>query len=200
MVTYTEKQIVYQKTYFFLNPIFFVNRGTYTMIRRFALASAILIAAGSAAPAMAGTATSNLSVTATVPVSCTISADPIAFGNYDPIGSNATDPLTAAGSVTTTCTTGTSATITLGQGINANAGSTDAVPMRRLKDTGSNYLSYGLYQDSGLGTVWGNTAGTGVSDPGDGTARVTNVYGSISGAQNVPAGSYSDTVVATVTF
>ncbi|WP_414521126.1 spore coat U domain-containing protein [Umezakia ovalisporum] len=170
------------------------------MIRRFALASAILIAAGSAAPAMAGTSSADLNVIATVPTNCTISTNSLGFGNYDPIGTNATTSLTAAGSVTTTCTTGTSATITLGQGINANAGSTDAVPMRRLKDTGSNYLSYGLYQDSGLGTVWGNTAGTGVSETGNGTARVTNVYGSISGAQNVPAGSYSDTVVATVTF
>ncbi|MDB9448177.1 hypothetical protein [Anabaena sp. CS-542/02] len=63
------------------------------MIRRFALASAILIAAGSAAPAMADTATSNINLSATVPVSCTISTSRLAFGAYDPIGTNATTAL-----------------------------------------------------------------------------------------------------------
>ncbi|MDB9521858.1 hypothetical protein PN480_07835 [Dolichospermum circinale CS-1225] len=58
------------------------------MIRRFALASAIFIAVGSAAPAMADTATSNLTVSSNVANNCTISTGLISFGAYDPIGAN----------------------------------------------------------------------------------------------------------------
>jgi spore coat protein U-like protein len=68
-------------------------------------------------------------------------------------------------------------------------------------DTGNTrYLSYFLYQDSGHSTVWGNTAGTGKDDTGDGTAKALTVYGVIPKNQNLPASSYTDTVVATVTF
>lgn len=166
------------------------------MIRRFVLASAILIAAGSAAPAMAGTATSNLTVSSNVPHSCTISTGPLNFDDYDPItGPNAT----GTGTVTVTCTSGTSATITLGQGSNPQAASTDAIPMRRLK-LGTNYLSYGLYKDNIHTAIWGNTAGTGVSHTGTGSAQAMTVFGLISAGQSVPAGSYSDTVVAEVSF
>ena len=166
------------------------------MIRRFVLASAILIAAGSAAPAMAGTATSNLTVSSNVPHSCTISTDPLNFDDYDPItGPNAT----GTGTVTVVCSSGTSATITLGQGSNPQAASTDAIPLRRLK-LGTNYLSYALYQNNTYSEIWGNTAGTGASHTGTGSASDVTVYGVIPGTQNVPPGSYSDTVVATVSF
>lgn len=170
------------------------------MIRRFALASAILIAAGSAAPAMANIATSDLSVTATVTAGCTISTDPINFGDYDPIRNHSVSALNATGTVTTTCTTQAPATITLDHGSNPGGESTDSTPARRLANGLGNHLSYQIYRDSGLGTVWGNTADTGVSETGSGTAQETTVYGSISAAQNVPAGSYSDTVEATVNF
>jgi spore coat protein U-like protein len=173
------------------------------MLRRFSLASALLVAGSivaSVAPAMAGTATANLSASASVTANCTISTSALSFGAYDPVSGQASSPLDGTGSVTTTCTTGSSPVITLGQGGNADTGSTDAAPLRRLKDAGTNYLSYSLYQDAGHATVWGNTAGTGVSPTADGTAQATTIYGRVVGGQNVPAGSYSDTVVATVTF
>ncbi|MDB9453449.1 spore coat U domain-containing protein [Dolichospermum circinale] len=169
------------------------------MIRRFALASAIFIAVGSAAPAMAGTATSNLTVSSSVPNNCTISTASIDFGNYDPVDANTSTSATATGTVTVTCTSGASANIKLSQGSNADPDSTDPIPMRRLAN-GSNYLSYGLYQDSNLTTLWGNTAGTGASHTGTGSASNVTVYGVISPGQNVPAGSYADTVVAEVSF
>ncbi len=163
-----------------------------------AAASALFLAASSAT--YAGTATSNLSVTADVTANCTITTAPVAFGNYDPVSANATNPLDANGTITVTCTTGSAATITLGQGSNAATGSSDAAPLRQMKDTGTDVLAYSLYQDSGLTTVWGNTSVTGVADTGNGTAQNVTVYGSVAAGQNVPAGSYSDTVVATVTF
>jgi spore coat protein U-like protein len=64
----------------------------------------------------------------------------------------------------------------------------------------ADYLSYQLYSDSGLTTVWGNTSGTGVGVTGTGAAVSTTVYGSVAAGQNVPTGSYADTVAATVTF
>ena len=150
--------------------------------------------------ALSATSTTNLSVTATVTANCSISTSTLAFGSYDPVVSNAASPLNGSGTVTVTCTSGSSATITLGQGANANVGSTDAVPLRRMTDGSSNFLPYFLYQDSGRTTVWGNTAGTGVGATGTGSTDGHTVYGQIAAAQNVPAGSYSDTVVATVTF
>ncbi|HEX2186271.1 MAG TPA: spore coat U domain-containing protein, partial [Chloroflexota bacterium] len=151
-----------------------------------------------AGPALAGTATSNLSVTATVPATCLIATLPVAFGVYDPVSGQSVD---GTGTVTVTCTSGSAATITLGQGSNAASGSTDAVPLRRMTDGSSNFLSYFLYQDSGRTTVWGNTAGTGVAHTGTGLPVAVTIFGRIPASQNVPAALlYADTVVATVTF
>ncbi|BAY20616.1 hypothetical protein NIES2100_03580 [Calothrix sp. NIES-2100] len=176
------------------------------MVRRFTLASALLVTgsvfASVAIPmtAMAGSATSNLGVSASVTANCTISTSALTFGAYDPVSANASSALTGTGSVTTACTSGASATITLGQGSNADTGSTDAAPLRMMSDGGGNNLSYGLYTDAGHSTAWGNTSGTGVAHTGTGTAAQITIYGSIAGGQNVPAGSYSDTVLATVSF
>ena len=148
----------------------------------------------------AATSTANLNVTATVGANCSISTTALAFGAYDPIGTHSAAPLNGTGSVVVTCTNGASSTLTLGQGSHANTGSSDAAPLRRLQDSGSNVLTYSLYQDSGRNTVWGNTALTGVSHTGTGSATSVTVYGQIAAGQNVPAGNYSDVVVATVTF
>jgi spore coat protein U-like protein len=61
-------------------------------------------------------------------------------------------------------------------------------------------LSYSLFQDSTRATVWGNDAATGVGHTGTGASSALTVYGSVGSGQNVPAGTYADTVVATVTF
>lgn len=163
------------------------------------LASAVLVAvAAVSGTAVAGTDTSNLPVSATVSANCTIDASGgVAFGAYDPIVTNKTTALTASGTVSTTCTNGSSATITLGQGSNAGSGSTAAAPIRRMA-SGSNYLSYQLYSDSGDTTVFDGSTGVGVT--GTGSAVSTSVYGSVAAGQNVPAGSYADTVLATVAF
>jgi spore coat protein U-like protein len=69
-----------------------------------------------------------------------------------------------------------------------------------MQNSRSNRLSYFLYSDAGWTTVWANTVGTGVAHTGTATATAITVYGQVTAGQNVPAGSYSDTVVATVTF
>lgn len=152
-----------------------------------------------AAPVLAATATSNLSVTATVSANCTISTSAVAFGTYDPVSTHASADLDGTGTVTVTCTSGSGATITLDQGSNPATGSTDAAPLRQMA-SGANRLAYSLYSDASRTTVWGNTAATDVDHTGTGTATALTVYGRIPGGQNKPAGSYTDTVVATVTY
>jgi spore coat protein U-like protein len=178
-----------------------IRRLTKRRVARITALGLGLLAWGAVAvgPALAATATANLSVTADVSANCTISTSAVAFGAYDPVSANASTPRNGTGTVTVTCTSGASATITLDQGSNANTGSTDAVPLRRMASGGSR-LSYFLYQEAGHTTVWGNTAGTGVAHTGTGTASAITVYGQITQGQNVPAGSYADTVVATVTY
>ena len=147
-------------------------------------------------PATASYGTANLSVTATVTTNCTISTTPVAFGSYDPVVANATADLDAAGSVVVACTKGATATVGLALGANGSGAT------RRMKDTGANYLAYELYQDSSRSTVWGNS-GSALLSPGAAPSRVARtfpVYGRIGANQDIPAGSYSDTVVATVNF
>jgi spore coat protein U-like protein len=168
--------------------------------RMLPITGVLLLSLGATSSLEAATATSNLTVSASVTANCTISTAPVAFGAYDPVSANATTALNGTGTVNVTCTSGASTTITLGQGSNANTGSTDTAPDRRMSDGASHFLAYALYQDSGRATVWGNTAGTGEANTGSGTQNALTVYGAIAAGQNVPAGSYSDTVVATVTF
>jgi spore coat protein U-like protein len=150
--------------------------------------------------ANAATATANLSVSATVAATCSISTTALGFGAYDPVGANNASPLDGTGTVVVTCTNGASAALTLGQGTNAGTGSTDAVPVRRMKDAAGAFLTYSLYQDAGHATIWGNTPATSVAQTGSGTAASVTVYGRVPAGQNVGSGTYTDTVVATVTF
>jgi spore coat protein U domain-containing protein, fimbrial subunit CupE1/2/3/6 len=166
-----------------------------------AVASTFALCAGSlGGNSYATTATSNLTVTAAVNATCTISAGTLAFGTYDPVSTNASAALDAdADAVTVRCTKDAAAKVTLGQGANPTGASTDAAPARQMAD-GTKRLAYELYSDAGRTSVWGNTDPTGVAHVGTGLSANLRVYGRISGGQNVPAGSYSDTVVATVTF
>jgi len=144
----------------------------------------------------AATATANLGVSATVTNNCTISTVALAFGSYDPVVANASANLDGTGTVVVTCTKGSTATIGLGLGSNA------AASVRRMTDGSSNYLTYELYQDSGRSTVWGNS-GAGLLSPvaaPSKAARNFTVYGRVASNQDVPAGTFNDTVVATVNF
>ena len=146
--------------------------------------------------AHAGSTSTSLALSASVSNNCTISTSAVGFGSYDPVVVNASAALDGTGTVSIACTKGATTTIGLDLGSNAS-GST-----RRLTDGSSNYLTYELYQDSGRTTVWGN-AGAGLLSPvaaPSKAARNFTVYGRVTSNQDVAAGSYSDTVVATVNF
>lgn len=163
---------------------------------KLALATAFAAAALTGAAAYAeGSATSNLGVSATVEDGCTISSLPVAFGTYDTIGVNVATARTAEGSVTVLCTTGATTLVILGQGANA-IGDVPVTPVRQMM-SGLNLLGYSLFTDEAYTTVWGST---GVVAEADGASHAMTVYGRIPAGQNVPAGSYVDTVLATITF
>lgn len=150
---------------------------------------------GVAAPGWAATATTTFGVTGTVVPTCSIAAVPLSFGATipNPINSN----VDAQSAVTATCSSGAAYTIGLSTG--GGAGATFAT---RRMTSGPNQLQYTLYADAGRTTIWGNgTAGSILSNnAGTGTAQAIPVYGRIPSGQNVPTGTYSDTITVTITF
>lgn len=157
------------------------------------VAGALVVAGGSAVSA--ATATQNLAVGAVVSVKCTISTAPIAFGEYDPIVTHAVAHLDSTGTVSIACTKGSSAQIGLGLGANA------AASVRQMA-SGTERLAYELYSDVVGGAVWGNASGSWlapVAAPSK-AVRAFTVFGRVPANQDVPAGTYADTVVATVNF
>jgi spore coat protein U-like protein len=174
-------------------------------MKKATLATLALLALASS-NALAGSATSNVGISSNIGNVCTISTGAVAFGAYDPIVTNVSSPLDANGTVTITCTKGASTTVGLGLGTNASGS------VRRMKDSGTNMMTYELYQppDSTPGTacsygspsVWGNSGGglfTPAAAPNK-NARTYNICGEVASGQDLPSGSYTDTVVATVNF
>ncbi len=139
--------------------------------------------------AFAVTATANVAVTATVQANCTITTGSMAFGTYTGAAASTTATLTV------TCTNTTPYTV----GLNAGATSGATVTTRQMLN-GAATLNYGLFTNSSWTTNWGNTTGSWVAGTGAGSAQTLTVYGQIPAAQFVTPGSYTDTVLATVTY
>jgi spore coat protein U-like protein len=179
-----------------------MNKNIVRTVLKLSLVGALVTAGWLDAPAAeaGGSAFTNLLCSANVSANCSISTSPLSFGSYDPISANASSPLTTTGGVSVTCTTGASPVITLDQGATPATGSANGAPLRQMVDSASDVLAYNLYVASDHMTVWGNTSGTGQAGTADGSAHSLTVYGSIPAGQNVPVGTYGDTVVATVSF
>jgi spore coat protein U-like protein len=168
-----------------------------------AAGTATLLVAG---PLAAASATATLGVTVTVTNNCQVATASVAFGTYDPLVANRTTPQIAAGNVTIGCTQGTAGTITLDLGSNPS-GTT-----RRMRGGSAYFVAYELFQPSTTAaeaacnyagpTVWGTTGAQVFTPPSAPSrdARTYNVCGRIPAAQDVPAASYADTVLATVNF
>jgi spore coat protein U-like protein len=150
--------------------------------------------------AFASTATTTFTVMASVVSSCTISAANLNFGNYDPVVANAVLPLNLSSTVTVACTKGDVVTI----GLNAGLYSAHATGTTRAMSNGAatpSYLSYEIYQNAGMTTVWGNASGSWYTYTSAGKAATAIPdYGQVPAAQDQPIASYTDTITATVTF
>ena len=142
--------------------------------------------------AFATDVTANLSVSANVVNSCSVSAGSLDFGTYNPLSGS---DLEQTGSFDVRCTNGGEAMIKLDQG--ANGTGTLASPARHMAN-GGNLLAYQLFSDSNRQNAW--EGATGISYLGTGSTQSQTVYGRIVAGQNAVAGSFSDTVVITVTY
>jgi len=126
---------------------------------------------------------------------CTISTTAVSFGVYDVFSGTAND---STGTVTIRCTgNAANVTVTLSKGT-----STTFNP--RILTSGSNTLNYNLFTTAARNTIWGdNTGGTSLytnASPPNNSNIVVTIYGRITAGQDVSAGSYSDSITATVNF
>jgi spore coat protein U-like protein len=143
---------------------------------------------------------------------CSMSTSGLAFGSYNPTSSTA---VSTSGSISFNCTyTGTGFTAIVA----ISAGSSGNYSNRTLL-FGTQALNYNIYVNAadtetfGGGTGNGSSgtwyyylcyAGGGVICAGgsgqSGTTYVAPMYGVLPAGQDVSAGTYSDTILATITF
>jgi len=120
---------------------------------------------------------------------CTIATHDIDFGTTGLIPNN----IDTSTTVDIECTDGTAYAIGLDQGGNDNSG------VRRLK-SGSNYVNYDLSSQSDYSATWGNTATHTVTGIGTDSPVQIPLYARVLQHQNVPIGTYTDTVTATIWY
>jgi len=157
------------------------------------VAAAIALAA--VGTAQAATKTASFNVTATVANNCVISANPLALGDFD-----GTNNLAATSTVAVRCTNGTAYDVDLSSGSSANFAA-------RTMSNGTDTLVYNLYTSTTYTNIWGDgsTGTVRVSGVGAGFAADTNltVAGRLLASANtgpVGAGTYSDTIIASITY
>jgi spore coat protein U-like protein len=156
------------------------------------IAACVAAVAGFASSASATTATANIAVSASVASACTFTAAAggLAFGPYTGAQIDVNTSLTA------NCANTLPYTIAL------NAGTaTGATTSTRKLTSGSNTIAYSIFSDSARTQNWGNVTGTDtVAGTGSGGPQSVGVYGRIGSGLNPAAGTYGDTVIATITF
>lgn len=107
-------------------------------------------------------------------------------------------PVDASGTLTINCTLDTPYNVGLNAGLNSTSPTPSAV--NRRMTNGSEFVPYGLYRDAARQLLWGEVIGT-ETLAGVGTASDVDVpvYGRVP-STDYPPGTYTDTVVATVTY
>jgi len=160
---------------------------------QFALAAVVLFAC-SGRPAVAA-------------VDCSVSATGVAFGIYDPFAATPDD---SVGTVSVTCRhVPPTRAERINYTVTLSAGSSGTYSQRRMA-AGTTLLGYNLYADGARSQVWadGSSAtvmltGNMVVGPGvgNGTRTATHtIYGRIPALQDVAPGSYTDSIVVTLSY
>jgi spore coat protein U-like protein len=126
---------------------------------------------------------------------CTVSASGVSFGSYSVFAPGAA---TSTGVVTYHCgNTDKNIAITL------SAGSSGSFTTRTLKQ-GTDALTYNLYTDAALTKIWGDgTVGTDTyakANPANNADVNVTIYSRVPPQQDVRAGVYTDSIVATINF
>jgi spore coat protein U-like protein len=113
------------------------------------------------------------------------------FGSHGVLSAN----IDATSQLAVTCTPSTAYTIGL------NGGNANAAPTVRKMAKGAERITYGLYQNAARTQAWGESIGTDtVAATGSGLAQNFTVYGRVPPQASPTAGTYTDTIVVTVTY
>jgi spore coat protein U-like protein len=134
-------------------------------------------------------------VQATVASDCLITATNANLGSIGLI----TNTVAVPGTITTTCTNGTTYSVS----INAGQGTGATVASRLLTRTGStDTLRYNIYLDGAYKQIWGDGSNGTYTRPstGVGTAQANTYYAVLAPQPGVKPGTYTDQLIATVTF
>ena len=138
------------------------------------------------------TASFSFTVSATVPPDCLVTAGDLDFGSTGVL-SAARD---ATSAISVTCTLGSAFDVGLNYGF-YGSGPGD----RQMRSTAGDAVGYRLYRDAARSLDWGTLAdGLAQAGAGQGSAQAFTVYGRVPAQATPPPGTYSDTVVVTVTY
>lgn len=140
-----------------------------------ALIGCALLATAAAAPAAAA--------------SCNVSPQGVSFGSYDTLSPS---PQDGVGNIAVSCDSTTSLTISLSAG-------SGSYPERHMV-AGAGALPYNLYTDASRIIVWGDGSGSTGTVSATAAAADIAVYGRVPARANVTVGSYTDTIVVTVSY
>ncbi|MDX1549277.1 MAG: spore coat U domain-containing protein [Lysobacter spongiicola] len=165
------------------------------------LRAAMLVACAMAAPALAGQSTTTFEVYLDVANVCTLTkGGDVDFGRVAPTGT--AQEYVTSGSLVVRCTLPTAYSITLDQGLHGSG-----VSDRRMENGNGDAIAYRLY--SGTNGVCGDWAGVQWGDGSGGSCvysftnyandQTVQIKGKLT-LSEAPAGSYSDTVTATITY
>jgi len=136
-------------------------------------------------------ATCATSLLASMPcqAACTVSTTSVAFNPYDVFNTLNND---ITGTVTVRCNPSQAYTLSLSKGAGTYAS--------RSLVNGPFILGYNLYTDAARTTIWGDgTSGTSTVS-GNAKNATHTVYARIPARQNARMGSYTDTIVVTITY
>ncbi len=135
-------------------------------------------------------ATSTMTFSYSIIPSCIISTSPLNFGSYT--FANISADLESSITISANCDVGANYSLLFSNGNNYQS------PNNRLTDGAGHFVDYSLYKDSArTQNIVGNNSTT-INSVGTGDAQNFTIYGSVMKGQNMPAGTYADTI--TVTF
>jgi len=134
----------------------------------------------------------------TVSALCTVSTSPADFGSYNVLLPSAHDIVT---SITVDCNETPPPDVTIAIGPSPNSGGFD--PRQMKLASGSEFINYNLYTDSGRTQIWGDGSGSTFTLTDKVFRRapwIATVYGRIPPEQNVSIGTYNETLTVTIVW
>lgn len=133
---------------------------------------------------------------------CDVSVAPVSFGSYNPVEPS---PTRVASTLQLACSSNwVSGEQSMSYSVALSSGKGSYAVRQMIQ--GNNRIAYNLYADPAHTIVWGNGTGGSVSMSGvlsigpSGGSQTLTVHGEIPAMQPVPAGSYFDVIVATVSY